>query len=183
MKHIILFSLLLFPYLLFAQLNESDTVNFKANLSLTGAWQEGNAEVLIFRGKAEATVKPIDALVFKTQNSYLYQAFFKQRADEDIYSRNILYFKPERKFYPFLLGFISTNFRRKIDLRYFIGAGATWQIVHNQNHWVKLGISGEYEETDFARDDFNEDNYDGNSFVLGGQLLGYLESIIYLIGK
>ena len=122
----------LFPAVLIAQINESDTVRFKANLSLTGAWQEGNAEVLIFRGKAEVVVSPTRAIVFKTQNAYLYQEFFKRKADEDIYSRNLLYYRPDRRFYPFLLGYLTTNFRRKVDLRYLAGGGMTWQMVRKK---------------------------------------------------
>ena len=48
MKKIIIV-LLLFPSIVYSQLNESDTLNFKARLSLTGFWQGGNVETIIFR--------------------------------------------------------------------------------------------------------------------------------------
>ncbi|MDX1902905.1 MAG: DUF481 domain-containing protein [Thermonemataceae bacterium] len=161
----ICFVLFLFPFSLFAQINESDTLKLKSNLSLTGFWQEGNVETLIFRGKMDLSFKPSKSLVFKTQNAYLYQEFFKRKADEDIFSRNFIYFKPENKVYPFLLGFVSTNFRRKIDLRYFVGAGATWQIIRQKNHLLKFALSGEYEETNFALTNFNENEYDGKKSI------------------
>ncbi|WP_027001766.1 DUF481 domain-containing protein [Hugenholtzia roseola] len=161
----LLFIFLLFPLSLFAQINESDTAKIKGNLALTGFWQGGNVETLVLRAKMDLSLKPLKVLVFKTQNAYLYQEFFKQKADEDIFSRNFLYFKPENKIYPFLLGFISTNFRRKIDLRYFVGAGATWQIVRKKNHLLKTALSAEYEDTKFAQNNFNENQYDGSTHL------------------
>jgi hypothetical protein len=63
------------------------------------------------------------------------------------------------------LGFASTNFRLKIDLRYFAGLGATWQIIRKKNHLLKLAVSGEYEATQFAQNNFNENQYDGNAQI------------------
>lgn len=131
MKKVTLF-LYLLPSLLFAQINESDSVRFHGLFSLTGAWQEGNAEVLIVRGKAEASWRPVKNWVLKTQNAYLYQEFFNNKADEDIYSRNFLYLRPENRVYPFVLQLIQTNFRRKINYRYFTGLGTIFQVVHKK---------------------------------------------------
>jgi hypothetical protein len=154
-----------FPIFLSAQINESDTLNLKAGLSLTGFWQEGNVETLIFRAKSDVSFKPYKKWVFKTQNSYVYQAFGGQKADEDILSLNFLYFNPERKIYPLLLGFVSTNFRREIDLRSLLGVGVTYQILNNKKHWLKFSISSEYEQTAFAKANFNRSAYDGNPSI------------------
>jgi hypothetical protein len=156
------FILLLFPALLSAQINESDTLGLKANLSLTGFWQAGNVETLIFRANSDVSFKPLENWVFKTQNSYVYQEFGKQKADEDILSLNFLYLHPERKVYPLLLGFVSTNYRREIDLRYLLGLGASFQIVEGEKNWLKCSISSEYEQTNFAKANFNRSGYDGN---------------------
>jgi hypothetical protein len=156
---------LLFPMLLSAQINESDTLNLKAGLSLTGFWQGGNIETLIFRAKSDLSFKASKKWVFKTQNSYVYQEFGNQKADEDILSLNFLYFNPEQTTYPFVLGFVSTNFRREIDLRYLLGAGVTHQILSEKNHWLKFSISSEYENTHFNKADFNRSEYDGNQFL------------------
>ena len=82
----------LFPILLSAQINEreSDSLNLKAKLSLTGFWQDGNVETLIFRAKSDLSFKPWKKWVFKTQNSYVYQELGKEKADEDILSLNFL---------------------------------------------------------------------------------------------
>ncbi len=157
--------LLFFPIFLSAQINESDTLKVKANLSLTGFYQGGNVETLIFRAKSDFSFKPLKKLVFKTQNSFVYQAFDKKKADSDILSLNFLYFNPDRKIYPLVLGFVSTNYRREIDLRSLVGAGVTFQILNKNNNWLKLALSSEYEQTDFSESNFNRSEYDGESSI------------------
>ena len=123
----ILYFLLLFPIWLSAQINESDSLKIKADLSLTGFWQGGNVETLIFRAKSGVTYKPWKKWVVKTQNSYVYQEFGKEKADADFLSLNFLYFNPEKKIYPQLLGFLSTNYRREISSRSLLGGGESWK--------------------------------------------------------
>ena len=161
----VLYFFLFFPIILSAQINESDTLNVKAGLSLTGFYQGGNVETLIFRASSDFSFKPWKKWVFKNQNSYVYQAFGKAKADEDILSLNFLYLNPDRKIYPFLLGFVSTNFRREIDMRYLLGAGATFQILNKNKNWLKFSISSEYEQTDFSQTNFNYSEYDGDQSI------------------
>lgn len=159
------FVLLLLPLCLSAQINESDTLSIKASLSLTGFYQGGNVETVIFRAKSDFSFKPWKNWVYKNQNSYVYQAFDKSKADEDMLSLNFLYLNPDRKVYPFVLGFVSTNFRREIDLRSLVGAGLTFQILNEKEHWLKLSLSSEYEQTDFSKFNFNYSEYDGNESI------------------
>ncbi|MDG1730123.1 MAG: DUF481 domain-containing protein [Algibacter sp.] len=173
----LLFYLLFFPIFLSAQINESDTLRVKASLSLTGFYQSGNVETLIFRAKSDLSFKPWKDWVFKNQNSYVFQEFGKAKADEDILSLNFLYLNPERKIYPFVLGFVSTNFRREIDLRYLLGAGATFQILSKKNNWLKFSVSSEYEQTDFSETTFNYSEYNGN------QSINTLRGTIWVNGK
>lgn len=164
MKHLLYF-LLFCPFVLSAQINESDTLDLKANLSITGFWQGGNVETLIFRARSEISVKALKKWVFKTTNSYVYQEFGKQKADSDILSLNFLYFNPDRKVYPLILAFVSTNFRREIDLRYLVGAGATFKVLDKKDDWLKFSMSLEYEQTDFASARFNRERYNGSRFI------------------
>lgn len=157
----IFFYLLIVPLFLNAQINESDTLRVKAGLSLTGFYQGGNVETVIFRAKSDLSFKPWKNWVFKNQNSYVFQEFGKEKADEDILSLNFLYLNPDRKIYPFVLGFVSTNFRRAIDLRYLLGTGVTFQVVEKKKNWLKLSLSTEYEQTNFSQTDFNFSDYDG----------------------
>ncbi|HKL14401.1 MAG TPA: DUF481 domain-containing protein [Balneolaceae bacterium] len=162
MKYLLIGFFIVLPVSLSAQINESDTLRTKASLSLTGFYQDGNVQTKIFRAQSEFSFHPLNKAVFKTNNSYVFQEFGKQKADEDVLSLNFLYLYPEKKIHPFLLGFVSTNFRRRIDLRFLTGGGVTYQIVESGSEWLKVSISGEYEQTDFASSDFNRDEYDGN---------------------
>lgn len=146
----------------FAQINESDTLLLQYASAAGGSWQTGNLDALAFRAKAEASLAPAPFWAFKTQNSYRYQEFFDRKADEDIYSRNFLYGWQQRRVYPFAMLFVSTNFRRKINFRHFEGAGATWQVVRQPQHTVKISLSAVYELTRFADDAYNYSEYDGS---------------------
>ena len=159
------FSLFFLPLFVSAQINESDSLNFKASLSVTGFWQSGNVETLIFRAKSNVTAKFWKNWVFKTQNSYVYQAFGRMKADEDILSLNFLYLNPERRFYPLVLGFVSTNFRREIDWRSLVGLGMTYQILDKDDNWLKASLSSEYERTRFFRSTFNRPEYNGDRSI------------------
>lgn len=160
-----LFIFLLFPFCVSAQIDESDTLKLKANLSLTGFLQGGNVQTVIFRAKSEVSYKPWDKWVVKTRNSYVYQEFGGEKADEDILSLNFLYFNPSQKIYPLVLAFVSTNFRREIDWRSLFGAGITFQVLNKKNNWLKLSISSEYEQTEFKKSDFNRSEYNGRQFI------------------
>ena len=165
------------PLFLIGQVDESDTLKLKANLSLTGFWQGGNVETLIFRAKSDLSVIPFKNYVFKTSNSYVYQEFGKEKADEDVLSLNFLYLNPDRKIYPLVLGFLSTNFRRKIDLRYLVGAGVTFKVLDKKNHWLKFSITSEYERTQFSEVNFNRTSFNGDPTV------NTLRGTIWIYGK
>ncbi|MBV6443290.1 MAG: DUF481 domain-containing protein [Haliscomenobacteraceae bacterium CHB4] len=148
-----------------AQINESDTLLFQYNTSLGGNLQSGNLKAAAVRLKADLSLAPSPQWAFKTQNSYRYQEFFERKADNDFYSRNFFYLWQHRRVYPFAMTFVSTNFRRKIDFRYFAGIGATWQIVRRPRHTVKAALSGVHESTRFAGSVYNYPEYDGSDNV------------------
>ena len=160
-----LYLLLLLPVMLSAQINESDSLKIKADLSLTGFWQGGNVETLIFRAKSGVTYKPWKKWVVKTQNSYVYQEFGKVKADADFLSLNFLYFNPEKTIYPQLLGFLSTNFRREINARSLLGGGVTVQAYKKDKNWLKFSLTSEYEQTNFNNTNFNLNEYDGKDEI------------------
>jgi len=161
----VIYVIFLFTCFLNAQINESDTLKLKANLSLSGLYQGGNVETIIFRAKNEFTYKPFKRFVYKNTNSYIYQEFGGDKADEDILSLNFLYLNPNKRLYPQILGFFSTNFRRKIDYRYLLGVGATYQILTKEKNWLKTSLSSEFESTEFNATQFNEAQYNGMSSI------------------
>ena len=160
MKRIVLF-IFFIPFFLSAQEKEKDSIKVRADLALTGFWQGGNVETLIFRANSNVSFKPWNRWVFKTQNSYVFQEFGGDKADEDILSLNFLYIHPEKRFHPLLLGFFSTNFRREIRYRYLVGGGFSYQVFKNKNSQLKMSLTTEYENTDFKTTDFNENEFDG----------------------
>lgn len=157
--------LLLLPFGLSAQNDQSDTLSWKASLDVTGFWQSGNVDTWIFRAKSDVRFKPSSKLVFRTKNSYLYQEFGKEKADEDILSLNFLNIGPERNFSPLLLAFVSSNFRREIELRSLLGMGVTYQVFKKEDNWLKFAVSSEYENTNFNASDFNRNEYDGSTSI------------------
>jgi hypothetical protein len=157
--------LTLLPAIALGQTPEADTLKLKASLALTGIYQTGNVETLIFRAKSDISYRPWKKWVYNNRSSYLYQAFDRDKADEDIVSLNFLYFNPDQRFYPQLIGIIATNFRRRIDLRYLFGGGYTYRVFRKENNWLKISLSSEYENTFFSENDFNIDEYDGTSSI------------------
>jgi len=166
------YCLVFFPFWLSAQTSEGDTLKsngdslkLKASLALTGLFQSGNIETIIFRAKSDISYKPLNKWLFNTRNSYLYQEFDRDKADLDIVSLNFLYFSPDAIWSPLLIGIVSSNFRRKIDLRTIFGAGVTYELLREKEDVLKLSISSEYENTNFSGVRFNLDEYNGSESI------------------
>lgn len=168
---------------LLAQLNESDTVKLQLRAGLTGAYQQGNVEVLTIKSKLEFSLMPHKNWVLKSQNSSLYQSFYGTEADNDVFSRNYLYFKPQNKLYAFAIAYVSGNFRRKIDNRYFAGAGATYQIINTGKNVIKLSASAVYENTHFKANTYNYTEYNGQDNISLWRGTLYVGAWHYLFDK
>lgn len=148
-----------------AQLSESDTLKFQLKLSSTGTWQKGNVEQFTIRGKMDLVSNATKNLVYKTQNNLLYQEFGSFKADNDVNSRNYVYWKPSQKIYPFAMAYFQTNYRRKIDFRWFSGLGGTWQFYKDKNTILKFSTALVYENTHFLNDQFNQGQYNGSKNI------------------
>lgn len=151
--------------LLHAQLEEADTNRTAWLGALRGAYQQGNVELLRVVGQLDATCRWKGDWAFKTENEWLYLRFFGAMADNDLLSRNYLYWQPNRKFYPYAMVYASSNFRRKIEHRYFGGMGLTYNLLSDEKHLVKASTNVLWEQSRFAIGDFNDDRYDGKSDI------------------
>lgn len=149
----------------FAQINESDTAQFQLRTSLTGNYQTGNVSVFTLRSKLDFAIAASRSVVLKSQNTSLYQAFYNKEADNDFFSRNYLYFNPQRKLYPYFIGYLSTNYRRQVRLRVFSGAGITWQLLHKPHDAIKLSANLVYEQSRFNAASFNLAKYNGSQTI------------------
>lgn len=150
-----------------AQLNESDTARFQVRTGFSGNYQEGNATVLSMRGRLDLSIAPGSRFVYKTQNSSLYQSFFKVKADLDLYSRNYIYYKPKKTSYPFGIAYLSSNYRRKIQNRVFAGAGYTVQLWKRPGQVVKIAAGLVYEQSRFNGSRYNFSRYNGINTIHG----------------
>lgn len=150
---------------LFAQINEADTMQLQLRASMSGNYQQGNVEFLSLRGKLDFSIVPNENWVFKSQNSSLYQSFFGNKADSDVFSRNYIYYQTQHHIYPFGMMYISSNFRRNIDLRYFAGAGLTYKIINREKNILKVSTSVVYENTHFSNYNYNFSEYDGHQKI------------------
>ncbi|CCH00736.1 hypothetical protein FAES_2727 [Fibrella aestuarina BUZ 2] len=148
-----------------AQLAESDTARLQVRISLAGNVQQGNVAATAVRSKFDLVVSPTRYWAFKSQNASLYQAFYGLRADNDLFSRNYLYYRPDRRVYPFGIAYVSTNYRRKIDLRYFAGAGLTLRLIRSPENGLRVSAGGVYETSRFMGTTFNEPRYNGASSI------------------
>ena len=184
MKRAIVFLIIIgLSQLAWSQINESDTQKFQISIKSTGNYQTGNVSVLTLKGNLDLTARAFEKWVFKSQNAQLYQEFSERKADNNIFSRNYLYYNPERKLYPFGIVYASTNFRRKIESRYFIGAGLTYRFISRENHVLKFAVNAVYEETDFDERQFNIASYNGSDEVNLWRGTLYMGGWSYLLRK
>jgi Protein of unknown function, DUF481 len=167
----------------FSQINESDVNKLQVSINITGNYQQGNVNILSLRNRLEFSSIPLDSVVFKSQNSSLYQEFSNMKSDFDIFSRNYLYYKPQRNFYPYAIGYISSNYRRKIESRYFSGLGLTYQLIKRPNHSLKISGNAVYEQTQFSENTFNFDTYNGKDFINVWRSSIFLSGTHYLFNR
>ena len=125
-------------------------------IGINGIRQTGNVDLGIIRARVEFTARLSNHITFKSQNNSLYQDFGGFKADNDINSRNYLYFKPEKRIYPFAMAYIQSNYRLKIQQRFFYGAGATLQLIQKENHSLKTSTSMVYEKSNYPTNQLNE---------------------------
>lgn len=150
-----------------AQLNESDTARLQLRAGLSGSLQKGNVDLLLLRSRLEVTAAA-DSLghwVYKTQNNHLYQAFGGRPADNDLNSRHYLYYNPTKRIYPFVMVYLQTNYRRKLNYRLFGGTGLTLQVVRTASSNIKLSGSMLYETNGFEASTYNNSAYNGKANI------------------
>jgi hypothetical protein len=148
-----------------AQINESDTMKLQLQISLTGNYQKGNVELLTLLGRGEFLIRPFPNWAFKTQISSLYTKFSNSQIDNNIFSRNVFYYKPERRLYGYISAFVSANYRRKIKFRYVITSGPAWKPIQSKVIVVKLSAALVYESTLFTDTVFNQPSYNGKERI------------------
>lgn len=127
----------------------TDTARIQYRLALMGNIAKGNIDRVILN--SEATGAYVGrGWGLSSRNTYFYFANRGIQADADFLSRNFVYLVPRRPLYPYLMYWQESNFRRKIDRRYQVGAGGSYAFVRTKNHRMKASLSLTHEATTFA---------------------------------
>lgn len=172
----------LFPMFSSGQINETDTSRFQLQLGVSGLHQSGNVNFTSLRSSLDMGFSMGSHLYLKTQNNYLYQSFSGIRADEDIYSQNFVYFQPQKKWYPYLLGLVATNYRRQLKSRLLGGAGVSYSAWRSEVLRIKLSANVLYEANSFSSNQFNLDNISGNTSPSTWRVTAYADVQVALKG-
>ncbi|MEZ4961124.1 MAG: DUF481 domain-containing protein [Saprospiraceae bacterium] len=177
MKQFVAIGLLIFGVQsLQAQLLERDTARWSFALASSFFISKGNVDRLLW--KSDASLKHLGpGWGASTDNTYLYGSFGGFKTERDFFSRNFLYLQPKKRIYPYLMGWLEKNLRRKIDFRYQLGPGATWVALKKESHALKFSLTATYEHTDFNSNDFLNAEPQSSDVIetwrLTGRLFGY----------
>lgn len=147
-----------------AQLNESDSIRWQVRFNATGSILDGNvARTLLLHRLEIAHANANWGL--STRNDYQYGTTRYTLTESDVISSNFVYLKPLSKVYPYVMGLVETNLRRKIDFRYQVGPGVTWNVVQTKPSLLKLSTTVTYENTRFGGTIFDDEKYNGTNVI------------------
>lgn len=113
----------------------------------------------------------------------MYQEFGSRKADNDLFSRNYLYYRPERRIYPYIIGYVSSNFRRNIRIRMFAGPGLTWQTLRQSNHVVKLSANVIHEASVHSVVTYNDVRYNGSDRISVMRMTAFLSGYHHFLSR
>jgi hypothetical protein len=142
----------------FAQLSEADSTSWRGKLSSGGTLITGNVERLLWITTAEISfVEPEEKMWgFKSANTYQYGTFAKRLTENDIISRNFVYLFPKTWLYPYVMLWLEKNYRRRFDMRYQLGPGATLVVLNERYHTLKISATLTNEQTTFNGSTFRD---------------------------
>ncbi len=147
-----------------AQLTEADTLPFSYQLAVNGSWITGNVERLLLIGAANLSTVH-ERWAFRSSNQYQYGTFGAFQTENDLLSRNFFYLSPQKRVYPYLMGWAERNLRRDFALRYQLGPGVTYTLARSEDRVVKASLTATYEEARFNRDTYVDRSYDGSKTI------------------
>lgn len=111
-----------------AQLNSNDTLGWQIKLSASCSLLDGNVARFLLVNRLEASY--VDrSWGMSIRNDYQYGTTRYNITENDFISYNFLYVTPLKKVYPYLMGIVETNYRRKIQFRYQLGAGVSYMVA------------------------------------------------------
>jgi Protein of unknown function, DUF481 len=157
----------------FAQLNESDSIQWQIKFNSTASVLDGNVARTLLLNRLEVAHANKNWGV-STRNDYQYGRTRYILTENDVISYNFFYLKPLNKVYPYVMGLLETNLRRKIDFRYQVGPGVSWNIVSKKPSLIKLSATATYENTRYGGTIFDDEIYNGSNTIETWRLTGRL---------
>lgn len=156
---------------LFAQLNENDSIPWQVKFNATGSILDGNVARTLLLNRIEVA-HANKQWGISTRNDYQYGRTFYKLTENDVISYNFLYLRPLNKIYPYLMALVETNLRRKIDFRYQVGPGITWNVINKKTSLLKLSATSTYENTRYADTIFDDEKYNGSNSIETWRITG-----------
>jgi len=154
---------LLLPKMSFAQLTEADTANFAFQAGSTGYFSSGNVERLLLRNNLSvAVLDNKKGFGLKSSNTYVYGTFGNFKTEDDLFSRNFLYFKPKARVYPYLMYFFGQDFRHRIWQRHQAGVGGSLRLLQTKDNQLKFSLTVSREFTQYHSANFQEYDNEGS---------------------
>lgn len=154
----------LLPSIGWAQLNESDSIRWQVKFNATGSVLDGNVARTLLLNRLEVA-RANEKFGLSTRNDYQYGTARHKLTENDVISYNFVYLKPLSKVYPYVMGLVETNLRRRIDFRYQVGPGVSWNIVQQKSSLLKLSVTGTYENTRYNGTIFDDAKYNGANVI------------------
>lgn len=155
----------------FAQLSESDTIRWQTKFNATGSVLDGNVARTLLLNRLQVThANPTFGM--STRNDFQYGRTRHMLTERDIISYNFFYLRPFDRVYPYVMGLLETNLRRKIDFRYQVGPGASWNILYKKPSVLKLSVTMTYENTQYNGVTFDDEQYNGTDGIEAWRITG-----------
>lgn len=146
-----------------AQLTESDTLQFGYKATINGSWITGNVQRLLINNGIDLSHVGKHVGI-KTSNTYIYGTIFQNKTENDFFSRNFFYYEPRARLYPFMMVWLQNSRRQQIGFRHQAGFGVTYAALQKSNHLMKVSVTVTHEQTRYNDNlfDITPKNLTGN---------------------
>jgi hypothetical protein len=163
-KPLALLTGIMVSYMLMAQttVKRDSIMQYELHLSSTALFSGGNLKRTVTQNRLMASLGN-RSVQFVTENSYRFGKNFSRVVENDFLTRNYVRLLPQNRLYAFLLGVYETNYRRSIQSRWQMGAGAAINFYRRGKDYLRFGLSGVYEKARYKVSSFNLPAYNGSS--------------------
>ncbi len=152
-KLVIWTTAVIFPIFSSAQLQETDTSHWQANLNISGRLNTGNFERFLVA--PEVNIAHLDRQAkfgMALGQRYTYGTFGDYRSENDLLSRNFIYWKPRSRVYPYFMAWFQKHERQQLLFRYQVGPGVTYALIRKKAQVFKVSLTATFEQNRYKND-------------------------------